>query len=239
MVRIKKTRKTFVLCVVMVVLLNFIGVGYSLWATNINVNSYIESGNVEVVYDNCSIVSETPEEGLADVKINGSDNSEKHGKGKNNKKLDIKIKKAFPGYSTTIIYTVKNIGTLPLNCTPVDDINSPVNISIEPLENIYPPPYRSLDSKLLDDNMMEYNSKSGIITISIGDDIENQNYTYSLPLVFSNNNTWDDTLEVSISIMGEKKLLDVNKKDTVTMTPAKPVDESSSESNMSSNEIKK
>lgn len=223
----------------MVILLNFIGIGYSLWASTINVNNYIESGNVEVVYDNCSIVSETPEEGLVDVKINESDNSEERGKGENNKKLDIKIERAFPGYSTTINYVVKNIGTLPLNCTPVDDINGPVNISIETLENIYPPPYKSLDNQLIDDNVSEYNSKSGIITITISNDIKNENYIYSLPLVFSNNNTWDDTLEVSISIRGDKKILDENKKDTVTASPTKPVDESSSESNTSSNEIKK
>lgn len=183
--------------------LNSIGVGYGLWSTAINVDGHIESGNVEVVYDDCSILSEEPDNKAVQVQVCGNEIIDEQSNG-NNKKLNIMMQNALPGDSVKINYTVKNIGTLPVNCESVSDVNGPVNINVEPLEKIDPPPYKSLDNKLIVDKIIEPNCKSGIITITIGQIEESKNYNYSLKLVF-NNNSWDDVLNLSIMVEASDK----------------------------------
>lgn len=204
--KIKRKWIILLFCTGLVLILNSVGVGYSLWSSSINIDDHIESGNIEVVYDDCSIINEDSEKGIIKAQINGSNNSEEHGIGKNNRKLNIKIQKALPGYSTKINYTVKNIGTLPVNCVPASDVNGPVNIIIQPLEKIDPPPYKSLDNKLIVDKMLEPNCKSGIITITVGQIKESKNYNYSFKLVF-NNNSWDDALDLSIMVEASDKFI--------------------------------
>lgn len=201
--KIKRIRITLLFCAGLVIILNSIGVGYGQWSSVINVDGHIESGNVEVVYDDCSIINEEMDNKDVQIQVCASDiNDEQFNC--DNKKLDIIVQNALPGDSVKVRYTVKNIGTLPVNCDPISDINGPVNINIESLGKIDPPTYKSLDNKLILDNMLESNYKSGIITITVGQIEESNNYNYSFKLAF-NNNSWDDALDLSIMVKASDK----------------------------------
>lgn len=106
----KVLSKTGVLFISIIVLLNTFSVGYGSWADNLNIQNMVSSAKVDAIFSKCEVTEENSEGRL--IKIIEENNP---------KKIHFVIDEGYEGYSVTLNYEVKNIGTLPISLKVVED----------------------------------------------------------------------------------------------------------------------
>lgn len=106
----KVLSKTGVFFISIIALLNTFSVGYGSWADNLNIQNMVSSAKVDAVFSKCEVTDENSEERL--IKIIEENDP---------KKIHFVIDEGYEGYSVTLNYEVKNIGTLPISLKVVED----------------------------------------------------------------------------------------------------------------------
>lgn len=176
-----------VTCISVITLLSIIGVGYGYWQNGIEVTNSISTGNMKVDISDCKVY-EKKDKGSNDEKDKNSGSALPSVKlNFDNKKMNVDIKDAHPGYAIAIQYKITNNGTIPAKCRLVSTYN------VDEKNNI-----KSADDPLLlkasDKSMMTLGvgkSVDGIMIININNVSNGQNYSFPINLVFDQYNELD------------------------------------------------
>lgn len=185
---IKRRRKFFFIWIGLFLVFNTVGIGYGSWVGTIDVKGRITTGFIKTTVEECTVLNESCEQSLVNINLCGGANIEQSGELCDNKKVNIEIKDAYPGYSTSINYKFTNTGSIPVFPQPVNEVSSPVNINIiQPTERVIPK-----------------NSGLGTININVGEAKDINGTSYKFYLIFSNG-SWNDVLEVQIDFISTEK----------------------------------
>lgn len=108
-----------VTCISIITLLSIIGVGYGYWQNGIEVANSISTGNMKISISDCKLYEKKENKN----KDNNKDKDKSNGNAAptvklniDNKKMNVEIKDAYPGYAVAIQYTITNNGSIPVKC---------------------------------------------------------------------------------------------------------------------------
>ena len=165
--KIKRLSRFGMMCMVLILCMNLIGVGYGFWTDGMDIEGVVSTGNIDPVFSKYELY-ELVEEGYpacsTDLRLDDG-----------GKKLYIHIQDAYPGYSARIRFEITNQGTVPIICDmATDSIADCLSIRVnEPTGMI-----KGFGE-----------SKEGEVEITVGDVVQDESYEFTVNLLFEQWNT--------------------------------------------------
>ncbi|MGQ9677596.1 MAG: SipW-dependent-type signal peptide-containing protein [Chloroflexota bacterium] len=106
--------KFAVLGLVLIIALAGLSVGYAYWTETLSINGSVTTGNLSVAFDGVSVT-----DGDGDAAYGAGCTATVSGAGTDAETLNINVTNAYPGYSCTVNFNVKNDGSIPVDLNGV------------------------------------------------------------------------------------------------------------------------
>lgn len=146
-------------CILVALLINLLGVGYGYYSDILNLHGFVSTGNIDVVFDDCTVQDNNLQVSYTDARIDG-----------NKKRLLVKIRDAYPGDNIDINYKAVNNGTIPVVSQVMLESEDPAIAIDIPNQNSYINGYGD--------------SMNGNIRVTLGNVEEKKSYNFSIDLLF-------------------------------------------------------
>lgn len=155
--KVKLKNNIGVVCIISIIMLNAVGVGYAYFVNSLNINAVITTGTINPIFSYAKIVRENPETNSANVSIS-----------EDGKSMIIQAQNGLPGYSFYVNYNVRNNGSIPVTCKL---LNNEIDSSI------------ILDSQIPAGGIQSLGGiGEGSFKITLGNVERNKNYNFSINL---------------------------------------------------------
>lgn len=162
-------RRKWLVTLAVIMSLAVAGIGLAWWTDTLNVSGTVETGNLNVKFTGAEVSDNEPagtDVGVITANVNNE----------NDKKVDITVTNAYPGYEGTATITITNDGTVPVKVASVGSATGVPSYAEVTTENI------TVGEQIAPNATKTFNVKVKII--GTDETSENQTFTFSIPIDF-------------------------------------------------------